>query len=288
LKATPGDHHCGTATCGAGDEGKCCEDDATKCKGIGGIVCASNHYVDMTKFGSPATSSDKNTVCCTAKATCAGYTCSGAGRKLKATPGDHHCGTATCGAGDEGTCCEDDATTCKWITGIVCPGTSYRDSTKDGSAATSSDKNSVCCTAKATCDTHTCGAGMKLKASPETLRCNTKTCGSGDESTCCIDDPNKCKGITGVSCSSGKYKSSANWNLPATANDKNTVCCAAFATCEAVYGSGSGGGGGGGGGDGGGGGTAGGKGSVSGVPRHAASVLTAASLAIFYMALYSL
>jgi len=324
-KANPGDLYCSSATCGGSDKTTCCEDDATKCKGIGGVTCASGsyqdpakngdaatasdkntvcctahtcgsiggiscasgNYRDHTKDGAAATASDKNTVCCKAKATCDGYACNAAGgRKLKANPANLHCGTDTCGAGDETQCCEDDATKCKGIGGISCAGTFYRDSSKDGNPATSSDKNTACCTEKGTCDTHTCGAGMKLKASPATLRCNSNTCGAGDESICCEDDPNKCKGIASISCATGKYKSSENWNLAATANDKNTVCCAPLATCEAVYGSGSGGGGGGSG-SGSGSGTAGGKGSVSGAPRHAASVLTVANLAIFCIALYS-
>jgi len=48
----------------------CCKADVTKCGGIGGVTCQAPYYYNAAKAGVAATATTKNTVCCTAPATC--------------------------------------------------------------------------------------------------------------------------------------------------------------------------------------------------------------------------
>merc|ERR1719214_408254 len=56
------------------DVGQCCEADTTKCGGLSSNPCTvATHFRDPTKAG-VAAGSDAATLCCTAKASCSGFT----------------------------------------------------------------------------------------------------------------------------------------------------------------------------------------------------------------------
>jgi hypothetical protein len=228
LKASPG-NIMGTGATSSLSNSMCCDTDATKCLGIGSVVCATGYYEDSTKAGTAATATYKNTVCCTAKATCTGYSCS-AGYTLKASPGNIM-GTGDTSTLSTGTCCDNDVTKCFGIGSVVCATGYYEDSAKAGTAATATDKNTVCCTAKATCTGYSCSAGYKLKASPGNIM-GTGGTSTLSTTTCCDVDATTCGGIGGVTCPTGYYADSAKYGTAATATTKDSVCCTARATCQ--------------------------------------------------------
>jgi len=151
------------------DVGNCCMADTAKCGGLASDPCSANaatKFRDNAKAGATAGSdaTAKETACCTARGTCPSTGFCPAGYKLKTNP--NKCPGAacvstssdTCGSttGDESTCCELDTTKCGGLASNPCSAnaaTKYRDNAKAGAAAgsTAADKETNCCTAKASC-----------------------------------------------------------------------------------------------------------------------------------------
>merc|ERR1712039_496264 len=124
--------------------------------GIGGIACGATKYMMSTDAwkNTATTAADKNTDCCTNRAKCGdtGVACP-AGMKMKTGVATTLCTSdiASCAVGN--TCCENDPLKCGGIGGIACAGTQYMMSTDawKNTATTAANKNTDCCTAKATC-----------------------------------------------------------------------------------------------------------------------------------------
>jgi len=230
-KATPAEIICvgeGEGTC---NEALCCEADTTLCGGVA-LSCPEKKF-SPTKSVSIG-SGDANTVCCTQnKKTCADHPCSEANAmKKKATPAEIICVGEGEGNCNDALCCEADTTKCGGVA-LTCPPTKFSP-TKSVSIG-SGNANTVCCTQnKATCADYPCDAGMgrKLKASPEGTLC-AGGAGSCDDARCCINDPDKCAGIGGVTCKAPAYYDAAlTAGISATATTKNYVCCSLSETCE--------------------------------------------------------
>jgi len=222
---------CTGGTGGTCDHAQCCETDTTKCGGVAALSCPAGKYSpDKTK----AIGNDANTACCTAdKNSCASFTCSAANAmKKKANPGNIVCAGDGAGSCSEAQCCETDTTKCGGVS-LSCPAGKY---SPDKTKAIGNDANTVCCTAnKNTCTGFTCAAasGRKLKASPADTVCAGDGSGSCDDGQCCIDDPDKCAGIGGVTCQAPSYFNAALVaGRAATATTKNYVCCSLSANCE--------------------------------------------------------
>merc|ERR1712050_197347 len=169
---------------------------------------------------------------------------------------------------DSSTCCEPDTAKCGGIGSVACTyGTSYYwDTAKAGTAATSSNKATVCCTEKAacsgytcptgkrlqnqpctntvascteatccewiptrTCSDHTCSAGKKAKSNANTLYCASTTGGCTDN-TCCDPDTTKCGGNT-VTCNANHYQDPTKNSVTGTTA---TECCTAQAACSTL------------------------------------------------------
>merc|ERR1719263_1058890 len=155
LKTNAASMNFTTETCSTSDQSTCCEKDDTKCGGQASSwatsVCDSGMYLDSTKNG---VTGNTSALCCTAKATCAGYACSSVTpilMTLKTAAATTHCtgASATCTAS---TCCDVDTTKCGGAT-VTCDSNQYKDQTKYGTAAgsTADAMKAACCTAKATC-----------------------------------------------------------------------------------------------------------------------------------------
>merc|ERR1712039_210587 len=98
------------------------------------------------------------------------------------------------------------------------------------------NKNTNCCTQKATCSSVTCPAGYKKKSGVDSTACTSDTASCAVGSTCCEADTNKCGGLTGISCTTSTHYTGTDdtWkNTAATNTNKNTNCCIAKATCSA-------------------------------------------------------
>jgi len=222
---------CNGGTGGSCDSTQCCDMDTTKCGGVT-LSCPEKKFSPSKSVS--IGSGDANTACCTQnKKTCADYPCSEPNAmKKKATPAEIICvgeGEGTC---NEALCCEADTTKCGGVA-LSCPPTKFSP-TKSVSIG-SGNANTVCCTQnKATCADYPCDAGMgrKLKASPEGTLC-AGGAGSCDDARCCINDPDKCAGIGGVTCKAPSYYDAAlTAGISATATTKNYVCCSLSETCE--------------------------------------------------------
>merc|ERR1711972_1049971 len=144
----------------------CCMNDVTKCKYIPNRNCgATGHYYDAAKDATPATAATMNSVCCTARHACYATTATSvclAGYKQKM----QYCETSATTAASCDTvntnCCENDLTKCQHIQPTCATGF-YIDPTKYGTSATQADKNTVCCTAKATCVAGNCAANERKR-----------------------------------------------------------------------------------------------------------------------------
>jgi hypothetical protein len=136
-----------TASCNA----NCCEKDTTKCGGITAVTCATtNHYWDSMKAGTTFTAGSQSTQCCTAMAACSATpaTACNVARKKKMT----YCSKAATDSTSCNTpCCELDTSTCRGVGTVSCAASHFQDTAKYGTAATASNKNTVCCTARAPC-----------------------------------------------------------------------------------------------------------------------------------------
>jgi len=106
---------------------------------------------------------------------------------------DLTCDTTSCGCANE--CCETKPSSCEQIKTTACgTGRTYTgDSATRALAATAANFDTVCCVAKPTCSTHTCSAGMKMKAAASLpTTCTMHTC---TDSECCEPDNTKCYGL---------------------------------------------------------------------------------------------
>merc|ERR1711865_1260656 len=108
-------------------------------------------------------------------AACTAGTCS-AGYKKKATLTDLFCTSSATDAKSCNTdCCELDNLKCSsYATSISCADGTYWDATASADTATTAagaNKDTACCTAKATCTAGTCSAGYKKKSTLTDLFC---------------------------------------------------------------------------------------------------------------------
>jgi len=131
--------------------GNVCSNEAIAQKALaGGNFCnLATEAADITKAltAVKADGTDYKGICCIAKGKCSSVTCK-AGRKLISTAATKLCLIGTC---KESECCENDTTKCAGVAG-TCGTDKFRDTTKAGTAATSTDFVAKCCSAKATCD----------------------------------------------------------------------------------------------------------------------------------------
>merc|ERR1711908_83641 len=134
-----------------GPLGNVCPNEAIAQKALaGGNFCnLATEAADITKAltAVKADGTDYKANCCIAKGKCSSVTCK-AGRKLISTAATKLCLIGTC---KESECCENDTTKCAGVAG-TCGTDKFRDPTKAGTAATSTDFMTKCCSASATCD----------------------------------------------------------------------------------------------------------------------------------------
>jgi hypothetical protein len=207
----------------------CCENDATKCRGVVPQTCGANRVHDLEKIGKTATNTSYDTNCCMDKKKCAADFECPAGQKHKANVTTIMCAASTCGAWD---CCENDATKCKGV-GAGCGANRVSDPEKDGQSANGTTYDTNCCMAQKKCGADfQCPAGQKAKANMNTTMCwqsfqKPYTCKAHE---CCDDDATKCKGLM-VQCDTGYFKDSTKDGVAANANDFQNKCCTAQATC---------------------------------------------------------
>jgi hypothetical protein len=186
----------------AGCHSNCCNPVPEKCGGLAGLslqvaciatggVAAANRYWDSAKAGVTFTT-NKAVECCSTRSVCTGYSCA-AGYKIKAAHASIYCtGTSTTCTLTQQLCCDVDSTKCLGMTAVACADevftadyctatttqaintrsrcSHYWDSLKLGTAATTTNKASACCTAKATCAAGTCSPGYMKK---EPYYCST-------------------------------------------------------------------------------------------------------------------
>jgi hypothetical protein len=110
------------------------------------VSCGSTKYKDATRNGW-LQGCEAKASCCSDKARCSTRTCP-AGKQLKANAYDLYCATSTCGAADDTTCCESDATVCAGAT-VTCGADKYKDPAKHSESLT--DVKTKCCTARTKC-----------------------------------------------------------------------------------------------------------------------------------------
>lgn len=227
---------CAGKTCVAGDEGQCCMDDTTKCKGTTGIAaaCGASSSQSWWKDASLDNTFADGAVatCCTDRVKCstmAASTC-GAGKKLNPAMTNQLCAGKTCGATDIATCCTHDATKCGGTMNVCSAADKYLPSSKMGTDGTTAG---VCCLTKATCDASVCTAGMKLRSG--TNYCATGTCTASDEAMCCMIDPTKCRAVNHLSCPKGHFRDPKKWNTIAPNSElSKELCCSAQASCSTM------------------------------------------------------
>lgn len=141
---------CMTKTTPAPASNVCSNTDIAAKAVAGSTFCdLATQSVDAAKANTAvkADGTDYKANCCVAQAKCDSVTCS-AGRKLISNAATKGCTTAPC---QESECCENDTTKCRGVAG-TCDTDKFRDPTKAGAAATSTDFKEKCCSAKATCD----------------------------------------------------------------------------------------------------------------------------------------
>jgi len=242
-KATLTNLYCtSSATTAAACNANCCELDDTKCLNyVASISCAAGKYNNaaaLADTAAGASGANKNTACCTAKAACSAGSCS-PGYKKKATLTNLYCtSSATTAAACNTNCCELDDTKCLNYAGsISCASGKYNDAAAlagTAAGAAGANKNTACCTAKASCSSGSCSAGYtKSLAYCSSSLTTAASCNSG----CCTIDDTKCLKYSGsISCAAGKYKDSSTLATTTTAAggaNKDTDCCTAKAACSA-------------------------------------------------------
>jgi len=236
----------------------CCEADTKTCGGLT-PTCASGYYTVAAK----ATQKEKdayasiaadtktmNSACCTRKATCGSgaFTCP-AGQMLDTGKLGNDCtdDAASCPA----TCCKADPSTCGGSGNTPagsCGSFSAPDATQDTWKATkiiNSNFASSCCGVKSVCGSklYQCPAGKKRKTGDAVkhLKCggiHPSTCATS--SNCCETDDTVCAGITGYTCTVGRYQDSGLDTQKVPGKDLNErkanapeACCSPKATCDA-------------------------------------------------------
>lgn len=207
--------------------GSCCEPVPNLCDSTAATAtCASGRTVDESKKTLAATTSNYDATCCKAKLACSAHTC-GAGHTDSATKASlMYTGT---GRGDA-ECCDvvpcTDCCTSVMGTGTFCPSATHYMSSVSA-AATTSNFEANCCTAKKTCDA-TCGPGFKNKADYATKKCSGSTCSASE---CCELDSTKCLGVLSTSCGTGTFRDDAKKGNAATSTTYAANCCSTQTTC---------------------------------------------------------
>lgn len=141
---------CMTKTTPAPASNVCSNSDIAAKAVTGGTYCDSATEAPAVAKANTAVKADGTDYkanCCVAKVKCDSVTCSAAGQKLISNAATTKCNIAPC---QESECCENDTTKCRGVTG-TCDTGKFRDPTKAGAAATSTDFKEKCCSAKATC-----------------------------------------------------------------------------------------------------------------------------------------
>lgn len=175
-------------------------------------------------------------------------------------------------------CCIPDVQTCgglgmkdtanyatDYATALACPGDTYvpvigtspkfedrdldfaewakRPIAKGASAAA---KQKECCLPRPKCGSHACPAGKKMKPGMALQTCARKETCTAD---CCMDDDQKCGGLTGITCPYGFFYEPDGWdhrgvkatvqgimdawrNKPGNVTNKNVNCCTERAACS--------------------------------------------------------
>jgi hypothetical protein len=115
-------------------------------KGMCGDVLYAKAPAKMNN-AAKADGSDWKAQCCSKKAKCTSVTCP-AGMKDATDKANIECAGTQCGLGE---CCEADTTKCYGVA-ATCPASKFRDESKAGTAATSADFETNCCSDRAKCN----------------------------------------------------------------------------------------------------------------------------------------
>jgi len=218
FKATLGNATCSTNTASQATCMNCCEADVTLCGG-NTVTCAAGNYQDSTKAAIAFGADNGLTNCCTAKATCAAYTCP-AGMKPDTSAAATKCsGNAASCASNNPSCCSLDTTKCGGNM-VTCGAGKYKDSTKAGIAYVNATKVADCCSAKATCadKVTSCGTSMMMDTTKATDECSGSATSCG--TACCKLDMAKCGGNSAtITCDTG---TSLSYTMTGTTK---AVCC---------------------------------------------------------------
>merc|ERR1719506_1142087 len=143
----------------------CCTPKTGTCNAAG-VVCTGGLVTDPKKNSNQAgaTVSEKQTNCCSAKATCADVKCTAGYEAKYSPPSSQKCSGAvsTCSG-----CCKTKTGTCGAEATNICDAGFYKDSKKNGNTAgDATARKTNCCSAKATCADVKCTAGYEAKYSP--------------------------------------------------------------------------------------------------------------------------
>lgn len=271
---------CSTNRADAASCQACCESNSATCGGLN-PSCDSNHYRYVIPTGKTtattavlnawknlaATDTNKNTACCTKKATCAssGYTCAKGYKKKAGVTTNCKYDVASCGEKDSG-CCEANPFVCggkliakagaETTATAVAPTTCakvgtqelamgsgsawegqevYTKNKKTNKGPLQTEYEAACCIPKPTCASQqfsksVCPKGYK-KNTDQTKQC---TSAENCKTTCCTADPANqvCSTFaTSVVCASDRYYDARLKDTPATATTAPQKCCSAKASC---------------------------------------------------------
>merc|ERR1711975_53430 len=162
--------------------------------------------------------------CCTAKTTCASYTCPTSMRvtstSCAAANGVNTCADAECCATAYNTCANP-ATAA-----LACSAGTKVTTTTGGNTApcTQAEYQTACCETYPTCSTYTCPGGYTANAAVATTACTLGTCGT---TQCCTAITGACAFHT---CGAGK---TANAAAASTVAATDAACCTDLPLCSA-------------------------------------------------------